>query len=100
MAVNGGERTGNIAWQVNRAETSMRIGLARLENPTNRGAITSILEASQLPELGLYAKTLVASPASFTEKSLGWALDHARKTDIPVDPNLVAQVEARIRRKG
>ncbi len=100
MAVNSNERSSSVSWQTNSSETSMRLGLAVLSNPGDRRAITNILEDSRLPELGFYAKTLVVSGASFAEKSLGWALDHAKRSDIPVDPQLAAQVEARLRRNG
>lgn len=99
MALNNGERAGNIASAVNSTETSMRLGLARLENPTDRARVGSILEAAKLPELSFYARTLATNSTAYAEKSLEWALAHAKKSDLPVDPVLAAQVEARLQRK-
>jgi len=100
MAVSGSERNSGIAWQTNRAETSMRLGLARLENPADRDRVSGIIADSQLPELAFFARTLATNPTEYAVKSLGWALGDAKNKDIPIDPGLVQEVQARLKRAG
>lgn len=100
MAVNSGERIGNLTWQTNSAETSMRLGMARLDNPTDKRAISGILAESKLPELGFFAKSLISNGTEYARNSLGWALDDARRNNIPVNAELAAAVQARLVRSG